>query len=206
MPLWRKAEVYLRRGRWFDLGHTIMVVDFAKRLCWDLGGDEEVVIPASILHDIGYSFYSDVEDLEKKTTAPSIPPYSKKVKLGHLTKGAELAKEILNRVGYNHKSDEIAFIVRHHEDVDDTKRDLGNINHTIVSDADALSRLTDSSINCLVEIYGIGEMEILEKLMELYKNWFITEKAMEIAEEELRKLAPYQKIKGIWKPRKPGKP
>ncbi len=196
--IWKEAKDYLKKGRWFDISHTIIVVDFAKRLCRDLGGDPKVVIPASILHDVGYSTYSSEPELEVKTTMPEIPPFSKEIKEGHLIKGAELSEKILRKVGYTHKVQEIVFIVRNHERADGEKPDVGNLNHSIVSDADSLARITDAAIGYLEKIYGKDEVEIVKGILRYYKRWFITERALEIAGEELRKLRAYQKISGIW--------
>ncbi len=196
--IWREAETYLKRGRWFDISHTIIVIDFAKRLCRDLKGDPGVVIPASILHDVGYSAYSEEPELELKTTLPEIPPFSREIKEGHLIKGAEFSEKILRKVGYTYKVQEIVFIVRNHESADGEKPDMKNLNHSIVSDADALARVTDAAIGYLKKIYKKDEIEIVKGILKHYKKWFITKRALEIAEEELRKLESYQKVAGIW--------
>ena len=194
--VWERARAYLSKGRWFDVGHTLIVVGFASRLCRELDGDERIVIPAAILHDIGYSAYSSIPELERLTTLPSIPPFSEEIKLGHLIKGAELAKKILDELGMDF-SEEVVRIVRHHERPDDS-REVLDVNQAIVSDADALSRLTDAGIGCLAEIYGLNEVEILKRLIKAYRNWFLTEEAVRIADEELVKLRPYLKIRGLW--------
>jgi len=194
--LWVRARTYLSSGRWFDVSHTLIVVGFASRLCRELGGDERIVIPAAVLHDIGYSAFSSIPDLEKLTTLPSIPPFSEEVKLGHLVKGAELAEKTLDELGIDF-SEEIVRIVRHHERPDDS-RDALDTNHATVSDADALSRLTDAGIGYLAEIYGLDEVDVLKRLIKVYRNWFLTEEAIKIADEELLKLKPYLEIRGLW--------
>ena len=196
--IWELAKKHLKKGRWVDLSHTQIVIDFARRLCNDLGGNPKIVLPAAMLHDVGFSFFSGEPDLEMRTTMPSIPPYSLDLKLGHLVKGAELTREILMEANYeNEIVNEIVWIVRNHEKPDDSREFL-NLNQAIVSDADALSRVTDAGINYLVEIYSIDELEIMKKILEVYKSWFITERAKKIAEEELKKLKPYLKLRGMW--------
>jgi len=192
------AMEYLKNGRWFDWIHTQISLDFARRLCTEVGADPKVVLPAVILHDIGYYFYSDVENLEILTTMPNIPPFSQDIKEGHLLKGAELAREILNGVGYDYKVEEIVWIVRNHEDTDDRKRFL-NLNQAVVSDADSLFRVTDVGVRQASEAYKLREEEIVKKMLELKDRWFITNEAKTIADEELKKLRAYWILEGFWR-------
>lgn len=195
------AKEYLKSGRWFDWIHAQISLDFAKRLCKDVKADPGVVLPAVILHDIGYYFYSHVENLEMLTTMPNIPPFSEEIKIGHLEKGAELAKEILSEIEYDYKLDEIVWIVRNHEDPNDRKRFL-SLNQAVVSDADALFRVTDVGVKQVSEDYNLKEEEVLKKMVEIKDGWFITNEARAIAEEELKKLKAYWALDGLWKERR----
>ncbi len=201
LKIWRMTKKYLMKGRWIDLPHTLIVIDFARRLSDMEGGDNSITIPASMLHDVGYSALSNEDDLLRLTTVPWIPPYSVKLKKAHLTEGAKIARMILEKNSYNNeKIEKIVKIVANHEKPDDTRNwDGGDINHAIVADADTLSRLTDFGIRCIVEEYGIKEEDLVRSFLDKQDEWFLTNSARLIAEEELRKLSAYNKLKGKWK-------
>lgn len=99
MEIWDIAKDYLKRGREQDLQHTRVCVDFAFRLLREEGGDKEIVIPAIILHDIGYSVIKE-DNLYLKSTYYSIykkrkerDSYSSELKKRHMIEGARIAED-----------------------------------------------------------------------------------------------------------------
>lgn len=194
--LWDVSKEYLTRCREIDLPHARISLDFALRLVREEGGEEDIVVPAIILHDIGYSVISE-KDLYKKTTFFSVykgdkrgDTYSTQLKEIHMVEGAKLAREILASVKYPiNLIDEIVDIVRNHEDlygkpVDEDK----NLNKIIVGDADRLYRVTPFDFPHLIKSHNTTEEEAFRYLIKMKDAWFVTKTAQCIAEEEIRKI------------------
>lgn len=197
--IWNEAKKYLNQGRWFDLSHTLVALDFVKRLNLLEKGDETITIPAIMLHDIGYSAFSKIKDLAILTTAPWIPPFSKELKKAHLIEGARISEQILQKVKYDaRKSEEIVEIVETHENEDDS-RFKKNLNQAIVADADALTRVTDMGIRIITEEYGLKEEDVVANFIKHLDRWFLTKSARNMADEELRKVSAFIKSTGMWK-------
>src|SRR3972149_766627 len=82
-----------------DSGHAEVSLAYAQKLVELESGDEDVVLPAIILHDVGWSqlprdermliFGKDVKDEEKK-----------RVQLWHERESVRVGGEILKQVGY----------------------------------------------------------------------------------------------------------
>ena len=193
--LWDVVKQYLKRGREQDLPHTRVCVDFAYRLLEEEGGDRAVVIPAIMLHDIGYSVIGQ-PDLYRRTTYFSVyrgetgpNTYSKELKEAHMIEGAKLAREILQSLNYETRLiDEIVDIVATHETSSAFPPSTKKINKIIVSDADKLFRVTPFNFFDIVKIHGASEEEAFRYLLDMKDKWFITPTARMIAEEEIRKI------------------
>lgn len=100
--IWDLAVPYLINCRWYDLRHTEMSVDFMYQIMKGEGREdlEEILIPAIICHDIGYSVIGE----EKNTFFNDHD-----MRVRHMKEGAELAKKILEKINY--KKDLIVQIV-----------------------------------------------------------------------------------------------
>ena len=192
--LWQTCKPYLENGRAIDLIHTRISTDLAWRLLREgAKGDEDIVIPAVMLHDIGYSQIDD-KDVYKKTTFPdkANSQYDVHVKELHLTEGAKLAEKILKELNYpGYLIPLIAEIVRTHEDLQGNKPDQGDINRVIVSDADKLHRYTSYNITSAMALHGKGKKDAFEFMYNNIDNWLCLDISKRIAIEELRKL-PYE--------------
>jgi len=197
--LWDISKEYLKKGRTVDLAHTRVCVDFAFRLLREEGGDRDIVIPAIILHDTGYSAIEET-GLYKKTTyfgvykknqvkgSPGI--YSSELKKLHMLEGVKLAKSILMSLKYDDKLiDAIVDIVGDHEDSNSFPPSTKHINKIIVSDADKLFRFTPFNFSDnIVKIHGASTEEAFLYLLAMRDKWLITKTAQMIAEEEIRKI------------------
>ncbi len=88
--IWDLAVPYLKRCRPEDLLHTGVVVDLMQKIIEEEQLDEkaEVLIPAAILHDVGWS---RVKEPEKRTPEDRIK---------HMKEGANIAQEVLTQVGF----------------------------------------------------------------------------------------------------------
>ena len=191
--LWQTCKPYLEKGRPIDLVHTRISTDLAWRLLREGGeGNEAVVIPAVMLHDIGYSQIED-KDVYKKTTFPdkANAQYDAQTKKLHLTEGAKLAEKILRELNYPaHLIPPIVEIVRTHEDLQGNKPDQSNINRVLASDADKLYRYTAYNITSAMVMHDRKREQAFHFMLKNIEVWLCLEISRRIAIEELRKL-PY---------------
>jgi len=193
--LWDIAKQYLRKGRKVDLPHTRVSLDFALRLLEQEGGQKRVVVPAVILHDIGYSAIQEA-NLYQKTTyfgvykrGEEAGAYSVKLKQRHMHEGAKLARSILNSLHYDvDLLEEIVDIVETHEDLSSFPPSTTNINKIIVSDADKLFRVTAYNFFSVIEAHNASPEDVFNYFGDMKDKWFVTETARRIALEEMRKI------------------
>src|SRR3990172_1355455 len=92
--------------------HVQEVIRLADWLLREVSAREEVVIPALILHDIGWKMVP--EELQLKAFGPR--PFDEELRRIHEVEGARLAAEILTTVGYDRaKVDEIVRTIEGHD-------------------------------------------------------------------------------------------
>ena len=119
-----------------DAGHAETSLKYALKLVDIEKGDEDVVIPAIILHDVGWS------QLPEKRRMMVFDPGAKEedrreVVYEHQIEGIKLALKILREVNYPPElTDEILDIISQH----DTRKGFISKNEGIVRDADKLWR------------------------------------------------------------------
>lgn len=132
--IWKEALFY--QDKRDDKGHAKIVRDYAVKLSKLENANENITVPAAILHDIGWSQVSKDEiaiifDLNANREE------EKAVRIKHEKQGKELAKKILQKVEYNSKLiPKILEIIDGH----DTRRGFLNKEEGIVRDADKLWR------------------------------------------------------------------
>jgi HD superfamily phosphodiesterase len=119
-----------------DPGHAEVSLGFARELVKLENGNEDVIIPAIILHDVGWSqlvkerrmliFDKDTNDEDKKV-----------LQLEHEREGVRIAREILQIVNYPEELiPEILEIISGH----DTRKGFISRNEGLTRDADKLWR------------------------------------------------------------------
>lgn len=177
-------------GRIFDLAkplletrdnelHTTIAYNFARKLLQAEGGDEAVVLPAIMLHDIGWK--SVPEELQLKAFGPGKNDMT--INRIHEVEGARKAREILEQVGYDPKLiDEICEIIIEH----DSRAKPLSINDGIVKDSDKLWRLSADALLVDPKRFNVPPVDHARWLGRQIDRWFITETAKKIAREELR--------------------
>lgn len=174
--LWRMAEPYLNT-RSNDI-HTRISARLAHELLKGEGGDETIVMPAVILHDVGWKKVPEHLQLSAfgpKANAPEINRI-------HEREGAAIAEEILKRIGYDEeKTREIVAIVEGH----DSRKVPISLNDKIVKDADKLGRYTREGFEIDIARFGETVEEGLERLRFTLETWFFTASAKAIARQEL---------------------
>ena len=166
--LWAAALKYLERGRPGDVEHTRRVVAYGKTLLDREPGNPQVVVPALIIHDTGWSKvdFSDFVDapaVDKKDTAS--------VRL-HMHHGANIAREILEAVGWDPAATlQIVDIIAVH-DAPEKIRASSNLDAALVFEADWLDKYGQASQKRYYEIFSDnGKIEELNRYLE--KNKFV---------------------------------
>ena len=183
--IWNLAKPYLNTRR-NDI-HTEISVDMAIRLMVKEGGDEEIVIPAIILHDVGW--IKIPEDLQLKAFGPNAK--DPELNRMHEVEGVRIAAEILQKVQYDQiKTEQILKIIDGH----DSRSESLSLNDRIVKDADKLWRYTKSGVEIDVERFGETLEEGLARLRGNIDRWFFTATAREIASQEVRERAAESSI------------
>ncbi len=177
------VEPYLRRGRSGDYEHTLRTIGYARQLLQKEEGDEEIVIPALYLHDIGWSEVAYEDWINAK---PDQKKHADSV-VDHMRHGAELSKGILENLRYDgEKTKTIVSIIAVH-DIPEQVFAMGNPSATMVAEADYLDRYGLASLVRFRAIIGdraMAEEQIKEAEGFLRKGlelWFKTETAKSMA-------------------------
>lgn len=159
--------------------HTRIACDFAERLLLKECGDPDVVIPAIILHDVGWK--SIPEELQLTAYGPG--EKDRALNRIHEQEGAGVAEEILEAVNYpRHLIGEITGIVLGH----DSRKEAISVNDAIVKDADKLWRYSEHGVSLGVKRFEMTFPQYLERLRTHLEGWLLTETGKRIAREELR--------------------
>ena len=162
--------------------HTDISREFARELVKREGGDEDIVMPAIILHDVGWKKMSP--ELQTKAFGPKAK--SPELNRIHEEEGVKIAGKILRKVGYDEKSiQEILVIIDGH----DSRKEAVSLNDQIVKDADKLFRYTRTGWCIDIERFGMTPEEELTRLRSHLENWFFTDTAKKLAEKELKSRA-----------------
>jgi hypothetical protein len=175
--IYRKAEPYLDT-RQNDV-HVSLSYDFARRLLpYYPDADEEVVLPAILLHDVGWKRVPE----EKQLNAFGPKVKDKKTQRIHETEGVKIAEEILTGLDYDkEKILEILSIIDGH----DTRREALSLNDQLVKDADKLWRFTPAGVDIDHSRFDIPRGRYMEWLGTVMDDWFFTPEAKEMAHAAL---------------------
>jgi len=158
--------------------HTEICIKFAYRLLEKEGGDEDIVIPAIILHDVGWK--NVPQNLQQRAFGPkAIYP---KINRIHETEGVKIAKDILEKVHYDaQRIEEILEIIDGH----DSRKEAISLHDKIVKDADRLWRISKKGFQVDIERFGETFIGGLNRIRSHLHTWFFTNSAREIAREEI---------------------
>jgi HD superfamily phosphodiesterase len=170
--------------------HTRSALTFALRLLETEEGDRDVVIPAVILHDVGYHALTD--DLIARAWGPR---KEKEITRMHEREGARIAAAILKEAGYDaSKAAEILEIIEGH----DTRQHALSRNDRLVKDADKLTRYAKDLYAWLPEVSSTIEKAAL-RLERSIDEWFFLPISKKIARKELqqRKIEAKQKSENV---------
>lgn len=180
--IWELALPY--QDKRDDAGHAEIVTNFAILLCELEKASDDIIVPAAILHDIGWSQMPEGERFlifDKNKT----PEAERKVRIRHQEDGSKLANEILTSISYpKDLSEQIIEIISQH----DTRDGFFSQEDGLMRDADKLWRYCKIGFNSdLIRsnvifdyLYNKREKQIDEP------NFFYSENAKQIARNELK--------------------
>jgi HD superfamily phosphodiesterase len=174
--IFEKAKPFLRTRK--NLLHTQIALRYALKLLSREKGEEDVVIPAVLLHDVGWKTIPEKLHLTAFGPNPSNP----KLARVHEVEGAKIAWEILEKLHYPpKKAKEICQIIRGH---DSRKRPISR-NDRIVKDADKLWRYSRSGMAIDLGRFQIPRRDYLVFLEAIIDHWFLTPTGKEMARKEI---------------------
>jgi hypothetical protein len=175
--IYRKAEPYLDTRR--NDVHVSLSYDFARRLlALYPGADEGIVLPAIVLHDVGWKMVS--EERQLSAFGPKIK--DKKTQRIHETEGVKIAQKILTGLNYDQeKIPEILSIIDGH----DTRLEALSLNDQLVKDADKLWRFTPAGVDIDHTRFGIPRDSYTKWLDTVIDDWLFTPEGKEMAHTAL---------------------
>jgi HD superfamily phosphodiesterase len=175
--IWKRAKPYLDT-RYNDV-HTEISIQFATLLLEKEAGDEDVVIPAIILHDVGWKRIPESE--HHKGYGPQIKSLA--VQKKHELESVHIARGILEELRYEKgKINEILQIIEGH----DTRKVSRSLNESIVKDADKLWRFSREGFTIDCDRFNLKPMERVKKRDLDIDKIFFTETAKQIARKEIK--------------------
>jgi len=156
--------------------HTQTVLHFALKLLTKEKGDRCIIIPAVILHDVGWSRVP--EHILPKAFGPAA---DRKFTMIHEEEGVKIARSILKKVMTNGSQiDEILQIISGH----DTRESALSINDKIVKDSDKIARY-DTGFGYMIKHFEITPDKLVAVLESEVEKWFFLPESKKMAKEEL---------------------
>ena len=159
--------------------HIAVSKRFGESLLLKQKGDPEVVIPAILLHDVGWGKLT--VEMQNKAIGPGNDKVLNRI---HEVEGVKIATNILAEVNYDKiKSAEIINIIDGH----DSRLISISDNDMIVKDSDKLFRFTSEGFIFYLNFKETSVKERLSWLESKVDSWFFTQTAKFMALEELKK-------------------
>lgn len=171
--IWDQVEPLMEKVKKKDyVLHVKMVVRAMGEIIAKEGGNPDILIPAAILHDVGWSEVSEdlqlAEDKEKKYKAG----------LQHIKKSPPIVRKILRNLGYDNVAiKHIIDIILAHKFSDPKEKDK-----QLLIDADTLSDTYKESFYSDVKSYNSTPKKTLDFRS---KNTFYTKAARGIFQKQL---------------------
>ena len=152
------ATPHLKKGRRSgEYEHTLLVTNFMEKIVKAENLDASILIPAAILHDIGWSQVPKDMQINFRT---------KEARLSHMKEGAKLARVLLNKANYDAKKiDKICALVSVHDNPSRAIRiALTTANQKTLRDADVLYRSTKEAFWVDVKRFKEDSLKRLNKV------------------------------------------
>lgn len=173
VPVWRAARP------WLDVRsndtHTLISYGIARALLpLVAGADEDVVLPAVLLHDVGWKVFP--EDKLAGAVGPN-PIYPELVR-GHEIEGARIAREALAAIADpRHDVEAIVAIIDGH----DTRKHALSPSDAVMKDADKLWRFTGHGVAAIGSWFGTPAKETTAMLKDFVVPSLLTPQARTMA-------------------------
>lgn len=172
-PIWEQAKPYLNIRR--NDKHTWYCYFFAEQLCEAYPeADRDIVLPAMLLHDVGWSTVPKDKIYEAFGPHMSYPELRRQ----HETEGARIAGDILRSMDFD--DDQIAEITQI-IDGHDTRETAMSLHDSIVCDADKLWRYTSFGLATIGSWFNYTTEEQLLLLKKWLGTRFYTDAGREMA-------------------------
>ena len=184
-PIWERAKPYLNTRS--NDKHTWYCYYFAEQLCESyLEVNRDIVLPAILLHDVGWSTVPEDKQLQAFGPHMIYPELRRQ----HETEGARIASEILHDVGYD-----VAHIAKisHIIDGHDSREQSLSLDDSLVKDADKLWRYTSFGLETVGDWFNYTQEEQMILLKKWIGNYFHTDAGRDMA----RGLYAYLEIKTL---------
>jgi hypothetical protein len=176
--IFERAKPFLRTRK--NLIHTKIALRYALKLLNHEKGEEEIAIPAIILHDVGWKTVP--ENLHLTAFGPN--PSNPKLARVHEVEGAKIAKAILEKLHYPPANvKEICQIIQGH---DSRKRPI-SWNDRIVKDADKLTRYSRKGMTIDSDRFQVPTGIHINFLEGKVEEWFLLLTSQKLAREEINK-------------------
>jgi len=179
-PIYRKireqAKPFLRTRK--NVIHTQIALRYALKLLKEERGDDKIVIPGVLLHDVGWKMIPEPLQLTAFGPNPSNPKLTRL----HEREGARIAKSILEKLHYpSQKIEEICQIIKGH----DSRKKPISWNDRIVKDADKLWRYSRKGMAIDLDRFHIPRRDYLIFLEASIEHWFLTSTGIRLAKKEI---------------------
>ena len=140
--------------------------------------DPEVVLPAILLHDVGWKMVPE----EKQLSAFGPRAKDMETRRVHETEGVNIARRILASLGYDgEKTEEILSIIDGH----DSREEALSLNDAIVKDADKLWRFSRVGLEVDVSRFDVDRGRYMRWLKKRVSEWLFTSAARDLACQSL---------------------
>jgi HD superfamily phosphodiesterase len=182
------AEIFSRALPYLDTRnneiHARISYYFALRLIEGEGGDPEVILPAILIHDVGWKSVPEEDHL--KAFGPG--DYDVKLNRIHEVEGAATAGRILADMGYDPaRTAEIVEIISGH----DSRLEPLSLNDAIVKDADKLWRFSEEALDIDPKRFKLDPAYHAAWLKHRIDEWMLTKTGKKLAAEEQSRRAEF---------------
>jgi hypothetical protein len=142
--------------------------------------DPDVVMPAILLHDVGYMAVPAEDHL--KGLAGAARGWEPDITRRHEVRGAALAGEILAEVGWDER---LTVAIQDIVDGHDSRAQAVSLEDQLVKDADKLWRFTEPAVRICHEWMELSPDRYMDWVQSEIERWFFTEAARRLARREL---------------------
>lgn len=191
LAMWNAARPYLDVRN--NDEHTLVAYGLAKVLLkLTPDADEDIVLPAILLHDVGWKKI----DPDLLLLAIGRNPTRKDLVRDHEFYGVEIAREIMANHGRSDIDAEAVLAIIDGHDTDKTAR---SINDAIVKDADKGWRATAHGMRIIRGWYDISVMEYAETLEAVSLPFMLTDAGRAMAQGYIAAIRAEQELETYMK-------